>query len=549
MTEYLTMVPILLLYKYKSSQLIRILFCFYAFLFPNFSNAQEQFVGQWYEVGTHWHYPEAPIKKVLMPSLTGGHFVFQSTLQVSKPDEPVIIDFKNASVLGQFHHYISDMQGNLVAEAQGGIQSHVENPFFMRHGREFKLAPGKYRLTTELASPYFIAEPQPYWDQLSNYRQAIKWGTVIALVCLGVLMSLGVYYAILAYVRRRVTETMYTSFILLNVVSTSMSMLIAPDLLNIHWFYLAGGPFLFSNVAYVLFAKSLLQIRQETHPRLNNIAQGVLVLLGVLLVVALIQPHWLLECARYGVALMMVYGLVAAITRAYQGYKIANFYLVAIVAFFVIGSIALSSNDLVGIYTIYVEHIGLIAVTVEVLLIGLVLGYQFAEVYREKESNLVLLRQSLQIAHYDALTGLPNRYALDEALRVLTAKGMLTFIDMDNLKLYNDQYGHQKGDEMLQVFAKAMAESLGEHGVLHRMGGDEFAVTSESINFSVIIERAVSSTVDVMHQQGFEKAGLSFGTAYMLETHDISELKHLADERMYRHKRSKRTGSLFNSTH
>jgi diguanylate cyclase (GGDEF)-like protein len=213
----------------------------------------------------------------------------------------------------------------------------------------------------------------------------------------------------------------------------------------------------------------------------------------------------------------------------------------------VIGSIALTSSDLVGIYTIYVEHIGLVAVTVEVLLIGLVLGYQFAEVYHEKEINLALLRQSLQIAHYDALTGLPNRYALDEAMRSLSTKGMLTFIDMDNLKLYNDQYGHQKGDEMLQMFASSMVKNLGGYGVLHRMGGDEFAVTSESINYATIIELAIASTVDFMYQQGFEQAGVSYGTAYMLETQDISELKRMADERMYQHKRSKRTGSLFNT--
>jgi diguanylate cyclase len=541
------MVTTLLLYQNGRGHLIRLIFCLYAFFFVNLSIAQEQLLGQWYEVDAHWHYPEPPVKEILIPSITGGYFVFQSTLVVTSTNEPIVIDFKNASVLGRFHHYISDMQGNLIAEAEGGIQSHAKNPFFMRHGREFMLTPGSYQLTTSLSSPYFIAEPLPYWDQLSNYRQATKWGTVIALVCMGVLISLGVYYAILAYVRRRTAETMYTSFIWLNVVSTSMSMLIAPDLFNIHWFYLAGAPFLVSNFAYLLFAKGLLQINRETHPKLNYIAYCILVLLAVLLVIALIKPNWLLECARYGVALMMSYGLVAAVTRSYQGYKIANFYLVAIVAFFVIGSIAISSNDLVGVYTIYVEHIGLIAVTVEVLLIGLVLGYQFAEVYREKEKSLALLSQSLKLAHYDALTGLPNRYALDEALLALSAEGILTFIDMDNLKLYNDQYGHQKGDEMLQVFAKAMAENLKGHGVLHRMGGDEFAVTSESIHFTAIIEQAIASTVRSMHLQGFEKAGVSYGTAYMLETNDISELKQMADERMYRHKRSKRTRGLFNT--
>jgi len=223
--------------------------------------------------------------------------------------------------------------------------------------------------------------------------------------------------------------------------------------------------------------------------------------------------------------------------RAYEGYKIAYFYLIAIVTFFLIGSIALFNQELEGIYTIYIEHIGLVAVTAEVLLIGMVLGYQFALVYREKEEHLALVEHSLQIAHYDSLTGLPNRYALDIALEELPENGTLTFLDMDNLKLYNDEYGHQKGDEMLQMFAEIMPLELGCCGILHRMGGDEFAVTSDNVDCTEEIQNAISKTIDYMRQNGFSKAGVSHGLASRMETSDISDLKALADKRMYRHKR------------
>lgn len=131
----------------------------------------------------------------------------------------------------------------------------------------------------------------------------------------------------------------------------------------------------------------------------------------------------------------------------------------------------------------------------EVLLIGLVLGYQFAEVYREKESNLALVQHSLQIAHHDALTGLPNRYALDISMEKLPENGMLTLLDMDNLKLNNDTYGHQKGDEMLQMFARVLSVKLGPYGVLHRMGGDEFAITSDSIDDAEVIKQIITETI------------------------------------------------------
>lgn len=522
----------------RSLYLLRYALCLVFFLLPITGFAQQEFTGQWYEVSANWSFPDPPETTVNAPALTGGHYIFQSTFDVTDVDETIVIDFKNGSVLGYFHHYIMDQTGNFIAQARGGIESEVKNTFFMRHGREFRLPPGQYQLTTQLVSPYFIAQPQPYWDTLSHYREAIKWGSVITLVSMGILISLGVYYAILALVRRRTTEIMYTFFIMMNVIYNGTALLITPDLLNIHWFYFVGGPILLSNFAYILFAKHLLQIRPETHPRLDKLAKLFLMMLSVLFFVAIFNKNLVIECARYGVGLMMLYALIAALIRAFEGYKIAYFYLVAIAAFFVIGSIAISSKDLDGVYTIYIEHIGLLAVTVEVLLIGLVLGYQFAEVYREKEHNLALVQQSLQIAHHDALTGLPNRYALDISMEKLPANGMLTLLDMDNLKLYNDTYGHQKGDEMLQMFARVLSEKLRDLGVLHRMGGDEFAITSDSITYAENIREVISATIQYMRQNGFEKAGVSHGSANMVETININELRILADERMYHQKRT-----------
>ncbi|EHJ94576.1 hypothetical protein [Vreelandella boliviensis] len=62
--------------------------------------------------------------------MTGGHFVFQSSFEITDADETIVIDFKNASALGRFHHYISDTAGSVVAKANGGIESDAQNPFF-----------------------------------------------------------------------------------------------------------------------------------------------------------------------------------------------------------------------------------------------------------------------------------------------------------------------------------------------------------------------------------------------------------------------------------
>ena len=120
----------------------------------------------------------------------------------------------------------------------------------------------------------------------------------------------------------------------------------------------------------------------------------------------------------------------------------------------------------------------------------------------------------------------------------LSANGMLTLLDMDNLKLYNHTYGHQKGDEMLQMFARVLSLKLGKFGVLHRMGGDEFAITSESVAYAENIRNVIAETITHMRQNGFEKAGVSYGSANRIETANLNELRILADRRMYHQKRS-----------
>lgn len=508
------------------------------------NSAQEtRKVGQWYSAPEHWEssidgiLQSSMLTAVAKPSMVGGRYFYISDFVVIG-DEPVVVDFKNTSVIGEFSHSILDVSDVLVTEAKGGIQVDAPNPFMLRHGRIFNLPEGEYKLVTEIASPYFIAHPEPYVDTLSRYQQSTKWGNLIALISLGVLLSMGVYYAILAYARKNNTEFSYSVFILMNFIFNGMTMLVFPDLLGIHWFYLAGAPILISNIAYMVFVMRLLEINAETHPKLYQAGRWIIYALVVLLVMALFFHHWMLEFARYGVGIMLVYGLVAGVTLARRGNAIARMYLFAIIAFSIIGSFTILSSDLANIYTIYIEHMGLLAVTVEVLLIGLVLGYQFAELHREKDHSLKLVQQSLKIAHTDALTGLPNRYALDQNLPKLTEEGVLVFIDMDNLKLYNDNFGHGRGDEMLKTFAVHLVAQLDGRGELHRIGGDEFAITSEAD--ATVSGQCIDATMQTLHNHNFESAGASYGIAKRSEVDGLDALKELADARMYENKRSKK---------
>lgn len=82
-----------------------------------------------------------------------------------------------------------------------------------------------------------------------------------------------------------------------------------------------------------------------------------------------------------------------------------------------------------------------------------------------------------RVAYVDALTGLPNRRALDEHLPLLSVQAAIAMIDVDHFKRFNDRHGHAAGDLALQAVARKLRRVRG--GTAFRYGGEEFAVVFE----------------------------------------------------------------------
>ena len=97
------------------------------------------------------------------------------------------------------------------------------------------------------------------------------------------------------------------------------------------------------------------------------------------------------------------------------------------------------------------------------------------------------------IAHLDSLTGVANRYALNEYIKLLEnqptqfSETCLMVIDIDHFKQVNDVYGHLMGDQVIQFVAEKLKENIRTSDLLVRYGGDEFIVLIE--NFGM--ERAL----------------------------------------------------------
>lgn len=158
-------------------------------------------------------------------------------------------------------------------------------------------------------------------------------------------------------------------------------------------------------------------------------------------------------------------------------------------------------------------------------------------------------------AMQDALTRLPNRRSLEEALAQLIASAnrrsdafTLVFIDLDGFKAINDRHGHAAGDHVLQVVGSRLSDAVRNGDLVARVGGDEFVVLLPGSADAVASETVVAKLVHVLDQPMMFKGipvrlGASVGVGrYPDHGTNTSELLNNVDAAMYAAKRKESAG-------
>ncbi|HJV50234.1 MAG TPA: CHASE domain-containing protein [Noviherbaspirillum sp.] len=179
----------------------------------------------------------------------------------------------------------------------------------------------------------------------------------------------------------------------------------------------------------------------------------------------------------------------------------------------------------------------------------------------DRARALQAAHQAMQLALYDALTGLPNRKLLDERLALALSHAKrshshvaLLFIDLDKFKPVNDNYGHAYGDLLLKEVAKRLRENMRESDTASRLGGDEFVVLLLDIENPQAVSLVAAKILQHLNEP-YDIAGHTFdisasiGAAlYPEHGTDSKSLMKSADLAMYQAKNKGRANVQFAQT-
>jgi len=161
-----------------------------------------------------------------------------------------------------------------------------------------------------------------------------------------------------------------------------------------------------------------------------------------------------------------------------------------------------------------------------------------------------LVTRLAHLSRSDALTGLGNRRAFDEAMVEELARARrggvplgLVVLDVDHFKRFNDRHGHQEGDEALVAVARVLQEVARAEDRACRVGGEEFAVLLPGADEAAALAVAERIRGGVAAAGAAEPVTVSLGVAATRGEHDAGALFALADEALYAAKQAGRNRS------
>lgn len=186
------------------------------------------------------------------------------------------------------------------------------------------------------------------------------------------------------------------------------------------------------------------------------------------------------------------------------------------------------------------------SITLLASLFTAILFFAYKRTKREIQLRIKAENEIKKLAYSDSLTGLENRHHFfilaDQSLKQAErdkSQLVVAYLDLDDFKTINDQYGHKVGDFMLLQVGNVLRQNIRKSDVAARLGGDEFSILFTQVNdlksFQVLIEELVKKiSRPVQYQSLSLSVNVSVGLAvYPKDGQGIDSLLEKADSKMY----------------
>jgi diguanylate cyclase (GGDEF)-like protein len=364
---------------------------------------------------------------------------------------------------------------------------------------------------------------------------------IVTYFAVAVMLTLALLALIIFFrIKQKITLTC-AAYIGLMGIGWAAASGLADDVFSITWFNTSYGGYLLFPLAKAFacqFTKQLFNCERD-FPKLALLLNT---LTKVFLILTILMPIIDFSLAYLISHIVAIIWLPLSITIGFIMLKKndfrAKYYLTGNLFYTItLGFYMLSHTELVD-NLVYPELLVLTALAIDCICISLSLAEWLHLKQRDNNRNFYLAR-------IDSLTGIGNRYALNEQLERLNHHFVIVFIDFDGIKAINDKLGHKQGDDFLITGATLMQNNIHKYGTVFRTGGDEFVwlfelkqatridhIVNKIPIFITLSEKALQKT--------WSEAGISYGVASSVESKSQSECLTMADERMYNHKKSKR---------
>ena len=397
-------------------------------------------------------------------------------------------------------------------------------------------------------TPYTMSFQLQLFD-MQSFQHHSWFLMMLVFLCLGILLSMILYNISLSLFLKNRNYFIYVLYMFFQLVY-QITLTGAGHMIN------AGlGDWLLNNLVQsasimtfmaALFSREFNFTKQNApvHYRLLNAVMAAACITGLIAWAGF--PFHANKLIHIIALLLILTVLSTGITVALKGYKPALYFIIAWstmligAAIFTLRGLGLLTANAITFYSI------LIAAALESILLSIALAKRIQILQDERtlleNEKIKLSRESMG----DALSGLYNRRYLDRLLPRQVEKShfmgqplALLVVDIDNMKLYNDTYGHQEGDRLISGIGQAILSSIRVNDWACRYGGEEFVVImpATDINDGRMVGMRISDSFKALRFRPRVDLELqwtiSIGVSQMIPNETAASLFNRADQALY----------------